>query len=259
MVRLLLLFALCGFAAADEPAALSAARSEYESRLAPFRQKLDAAIQTRTEKYVADLKGLEDRLAASGQLDPLLVIRAEREAYEKGLHTSGFDPKNRKIPAAARPVRAAFDSDIVRIRTAALPDGRKLAAAYAQQLESLERKLTMQSDIPAAVAVREERARFQQNEMDPLNPASNILGEWSYAQGKDPSKKEKTYIFQRDGTWKYPNRAGGKWKWTDRTKRKLSLDYTGGTRIDEYILSPDGMHLVGHDDSGTPTYLDRLP
>jgi hypothetical protein len=261
MKRLLLsLLAACSAvstAPADDPPDLLQARSEYAQRLAPLRTKLDDAVNARTAKYVTDLKAVEDRTAASGQLDAVLVVKAEREIYEKGGSTMGFDPKNPVVPQAARQARVAFDGDLQRLRAAAVPEAQKLAANYVERLAALERKLTTQKDIAGALSVRQERESVQKAGMNPLSPIT-VVGQWSYShRGK---KENRTYTFRGDGTWENSIRDFGTWKWTDQAKREVTWNYKnpGATRIDNCVLSADGKQLVGHDNSNAPIVLERL-
>lgn len=194
----------------SQPPELAAARAEYEGRLAVPRGKLEAAIKARAARYAGELKTLEDRAAAAGQLDAVVAVKAEREAYEKGGTTSGFAAGDLKVPASARQLRAAFDGDVARLRAAAAPEGRVLAQAYVQQLGNLERRLTSQKSIDAALAVRREKEATQQEGMAPLDP------------GNPPPSALRTQLLGT--TWKWWRSetvtfmAGGKGRWSESSK-----------------------------------------
>ncbi len=240
-------------------AELTAARTEFEARLSPARMKLDAAIKTRAAKYAGELKALEERVAGAGQLDAVVALKAEREAYEKGGRTNGFagDPK---VPAAARQVRAAFDGDLARLRAAAAPEGRALAANYVKQLGELERKLTTQKDVAGALAVRQEREETQASGMDPLNPPSTgLIGDWQPAGNDNNSAmRGKTLSFKRDGTWKNAEGQTGTWEWEEKSKRKLRVRWDAKPWRDTYTLSADGKRLDGKDNQGSALSFVRI-
>lgn len=244
----------------DAPAELSAARADYEVRLAAPREKLDTAIKARAEKYAADLKGLEDRATAAGQLDAVVLLKAEREAYEKGERTNGFAAGNPKVPAAARTLRAAFEGEVLRLRAAAAPEGRAQAMAYVKQLGDLERKLTSQKNVEGALAVRQEREETQQGGLDPLNPpATGLIGSWAPRETAGTTLRGKTITFKRDGTWKSFEGVTGKWSWVDKGKRTLKFRWDDRNWEDTYTLSTDGKKLEGQDGQKHQLFMDRLP
>jgi hypothetical protein len=175
-----LLVAVVGiaFAAEDTPPELTAVRAEFEARLAVPRAKLEAVVKARVARYVSDLKELETKVSAAGQLDAVVLIGAEREAYARDARTNGFLAGNAKVPAAARQLRAAFEADLARARATVAPEGRAAATEYLRVLGELERKLTCQKAATPALAVRKEREETQVDGLDPLNPpGAGLIGD----------------------------------------------------------------------------------
>ena len=244
----------------EVPVELTAARTDYEARLATPRLKLDTSIKARVAKYAADLKAIEDRATAAGQLDAVVAVKAEREAYEKGERTNGFATGNTKVPAAARQVRAALEGDLMRVRASAAPEGRALAMSYLQQLNDLERKLTTQKNVDGALAVRREREETQLSGLDPLNPpATGLIGDWAPRESPGTTLRGKTITFKRDGTWTSFEGVTGKWSWVDKGKRTLKFHWDDRNWEDTYTLSPDGKKLQGQDGQKHQFVMDRMP
>ena len=153
-----------------EPSELTVARSQYEAHVQDLHAKIPDATTKRTAKYVSDLKLLTNQVAATGNLDALLPIQTEWKAYESGKTTTGFDPKESALPPAARQLRLGYDTDLDKISKYAASEERNLALAYAQQLEELERKLTIAGKIEAALAVRTEKLQTRNMLADSASP-----------------------------------------------------------------------------------------
>ena len=169
---LLLTFLACvlliPFRAAAEPAELTAARMAYEGKLIIPKGKLDAALEARGKQYAVFIKALEDRAALDARLDAVILLKAEREAYEQGKRTNGFGPNASKVAPEARDARRLLEGDFARLRATVAPEGRRLAGEYVKTLEGIERKLTMQKDVAGAVEIRKKRTAIQQDGMDPF-------------------------------------------------------------------------------------------
>jgi len=252
----------CMAMAADQhPAELTAARANYEARLAVPRAKLEPLVKSRTARYVSDLKEMEGRVATDGKLDVVMAIRVEREAYEKGAKTNGFAAGDAKVPTAARELRAAFDADIARARATVAPEGRAAATDYLRILGELERKLTSQKATEAALAVRREREETQTDGRDPLNPpTSGLIGDWQQpASVPQNSRSGKVFSFSRDGTWRSSAGDSGTWEWTDRSKRKIMFRWNDKPWHNPFTLSTDGKRMEGVNDQGAKLIMDRLP
>ncbi len=248
---------VCG----QEPAELTSARLDYEAKVAVPKAKLETAILARGKRYVGDLKLIEDKVAAAGQLDGLILLKAEREAYEQGHRTTGYVAGDAKVPQTARQLRTALDGDVARLRAAVAPDGRQVATAYLQQLGDLERRLTSQKNVAAALVVRHEREELQLSGLNPLNPpTTGLVGDWSTSRKLDVKSVSGNIVtFKRNGTWTSTKGSTGTWEWKDKAKRQLDLHWNDKTWHDTYTLSADGKHMEGKDDQGVGLMMERLP
>ena len=191
-----------------EPAELTAARLAYEAKLAAPKSKLDAALAARGKQYAVVIKALEDRAALGGNLDGVVLLKTEREAYEQGKRTNGFGPNAAKVQPEARDARRLLEGDFARLRAAASPEGRRLAGEYVKALEGIERKLTMQKDVAGAVEVQKEKTAIQQDGLDPF--------------ASDATQSSALHRQLLNTTWKWWKDetitfiAGGKARWSVR-------------------------------------------
>ena len=172
-----------------EPAELIAARTAYETKLAVPKAKLDTAMAARGKQYAIAVKALEDRATREGKLDVVVLLKAEREAYEQGRQTIGYGTKALRVPPEARDARRLLDGDVARILAAGLPDGRRVAEEYVKALDGIERKLTMQKDVAGAMQVRKERTAMMQDGMNPF--------------GSDAAQNSAFYRQLLNTTWKW--------------------------------------------------------
>ena len=77
--------------------------------VAALRDAVSARQQTRTEKYIADLKELEKKTQSTGNLDKVLQVSDERAAWQSGKPTPSFDPKDETVILSLRKLRYYFD------------------------------------------------------------------------------------------------------------------------------------------------------
>ncbi len=231
---------------AEEPAELGLARMDYEAKLAVPKAKLEAAILARGKRYVGDLKLIEDKVAAAGQLDGVILVKAEREAYEQGRRTPGFATGDAKVPQAARQLRTAFDGDVIRLQNAAAPETAVLAQNYTRQLGEMERRLTSQKNIESALAVRRERDAMQQGGLAPLaagatQPSAlhtqllNTTWKWW---------KDETTTFLAAGKvrWSHDSKATFTWKVADPVQRIVEGITSQGKK---YTITFDASFTTG--------------
>ncbi len=157
---------------------------EIEQILAPLRAleaKAGEAVQTRTKKYLADLKTLETNVAkATGELEQVLVVRKEREAWEKGEPTPAIDPKDESKPLELRKVRYYFDRERGQLETQAETALGKARQAAAAKLKRLEDGWTREKKIELAVAARNARLGLAnaspQSENQAQPPGESVAG-----------------------------------------------------------------------------------
>jgi hypothetical protein len=251
----------CQLLSHAEPAELTAARLAYETKLAVSKGKLDTALSARGKQYTSVIKVLEDRASAEGKLDAVVLLKAEREAFEQGKWTTGFGANLAKVPPEARDARRLVDFDFARLRAAAAPDGRRLAGEYIKALEAIERKLTTQQDVAGAVEVRKARTAIQEDGTDPLNYSiTEVVGKWRFDDPKVNSPRHgRTVTFMRNGTWRDSKESTGKWMWKNRQNNQIELKWDAENWYDHYELSTDGMTLKGTSSHLLKVALARLP
>ena len=233
-----------------DPAELVALRSEYAAALAPFREKLAAAAKARAEKYGSELQALEIQITASGRVESLPAIRAERDAYTAGRGTNGFDEEDKRIPSVARDLRRNYERDILKLRADAAPAARPFAEKHAQKLADLERKFTSARNPDAVLAVQKERRIFQGATADPLNGGDElVLGEWAEPDGS-------VMKFQADGT--FTSKSGrGNWVWTDRPQREFDAKPQTWRKPIAFKITVDGWGMTGKAAAGGIKTLTR--
>jgi hypothetical protein len=152
----------------------------------------------RGKQYASVIKALEDRAALGGNLDGVVLLKAEREAYEQGKRTNGFGPNAAKVPPEARDARRLLEGDFARLRASVGPEGQRVAGDYVKTLESVERKLMAQKDVAGALDVRKEKTEMQDEEMDPFTEGRNLcVGAWQFL---DKQGDNVIYKFNRNGT-----------------------------------------------------------
>ena len=261
LIALLLSSFLLVSQALAEPPELTAARLAYEAKLALPKGKLDAALLARGKQYAGVIKALEDRAALDAKLDAVILLKAEREAYEQGRRTSGFGPNASKVSPEARSARLLLDGDVARLRATAAPEGRRLAVEYLTALEVIERKLTMQKDVTGAVEVRKVRTAVQAEGMEPLSSGSKgLIGDWRFVGlATDTVRTGRVFTFMKDGTWRHSGGKTGTWKWKGNEKKEISFKWNDNDWSDRYSISADGLTLKGADNQGVPMSMERIP
>jgi hypothetical protein len=212
------------------------------------RSKLEAAVAARGKQYAAALKLVEDRVALTGNLDALMLLKPERE---QGHWAPGFGAAVTKVPPEARDARRLLDADLARLRAAATLEGKRLADGYLKSLESIERNLTTHSDLAGALEVRKAREEMMEGGMDPINAGRGVVGEWRFTgKGVEPARMKALVTYKDDGTWANSNRETGTWSWIEQG-RSILIKWDGKDRKNEYTLSPDATVLNGKDPSPT--------
>lgn len=88
----------------------------YETKLAVPKGKLDAAVAARGKQYAGIIMVLEDRASLDGKLDAVLLLKAERVAFEHGKWTMGFGANLPKVSPEARDARRSLDADFACLR-----------------------------------------------------------------------------------------------------------------------------------------------
>lgn len=244
------IFAITSWAAGPTPsvdvAELTALKLDFDAKLAPVREQLEQARKTRTDRYVQDLVRLEAQLSTARQPEAVNVVRQEREAYEGGKQTVGFDPKDKKVPDGLLQLRLAFERDLVTKRTSLSAGPRTLAGEHARKLQALERQLISDKRHAAAEAVK---AEYDLAIIRMANPLKTYLrspvGAWKWTK----AESETSRTFEIDGTWHDNRNAEGKWNWTNEAKGEFTihekLRSDAEMKVDEAGLQIGGQELGG--------------
>ena len=234
-----------------EPIEIGSARDKYREALAPFRAKITDQIKTRVQSYIAALKDLELRETAAGHGDALEGIRKERNAYSAGGGTVGFDAANKKIPGAARDLRRAYDRDVAKFVSDAIPAARPAAEVYTTELGRLEQVFIKNRDSDGVLAIRSEKEAMKGALTNPLAGDDNaIIGNWVEGDGF-------VMKFHAGGRFTTNNPAQGKWEWTSRSKNQFKATFDRWRKGINFEITPDGFGLVGTEVGGGAKSLSR--
>jgi len=122
--------------------------------------------KTRTGKYIADLKVLEKKTQATGDLDKVLQVSEERAAWEAGKSTPSFDPKDETVILSLRKLRYYFDQEITAIQEEARKNSTQRRSQIEEKFVALEKVLTTEGKIAEAIDTRTLREHFVAGTLD---------------------------------------------------------------------------------------------
>ena len=135
----------------------------------------------RIAKYIEDLKALEKKVAPSGELDMLLQVVREREAWESGKPSSKIDPKDNSVILDLRKLRFYFEQELVKVQATDKVRDDEIISGISARLEELVRALTKEGRIPEAVEVRKVKEQLIAGTpvfpKDEVNPENMVPGE----------------------------------------------------------------------------------
>lgn len=146
-------------------AAVAQSAPELEAVRQPFLKALDAIATERMERlqrlqsdYLRALEDLRKKLTAEGNLTGVLAVRAELARAAEWQDPTPV--QEREMPAALAQLRRQFVADRERILAELKLRDDALRAGYLRDLEALQRRLTQEDKIEAALAVKAERDRM---------------------------------------------------------------------------------------------------
>ena len=136
---------------------------------------LEEPLQARAEKYIDDLTTLEKQISSQGDLDTVLQVKTEREAWKSGNPTKPIDPKDTSFPLELRKLRYYFDQDIEQLKNDRL--NAKIARwnGLIDEFDNLEKRLTSVGRIDEALEVRKTRKDFVEGKLGMTSPGSESL------------------------------------------------------------------------------------
>lgn len=152
----------------------SAETAPSAPRLANLIKEIDtvnapvsAEQEQRTAQYLSDLKTLEKRVQATGNLNKVLQVVNEREAWESGKPTPPIDPRDEDIAIGLRKLRYYFDKEINTIQTTRRMNSEKQRAEIRDKFDALEKLLTTEGKIKEAIETRKYKEMFVAGKLDP--------------------------------------------------------------------------------------------
>ena len=119
--------------------------------------KLLAVYQT---SYLAALEKLQADTAKTGDLDAVLLIKAERE--RSVARTNSTPQQLATLPAAAKVVRANYEVSLKKLTEDGVRLDGELRAKCVSELETLQKRVTMADRIVEALEIKKEKERFAQ-------------------------------------------------------------------------------------------------
>lgn len=169
------LLALAAQASAAEPRPLP------ESLPVAINRQLDdvVALKAKTDEAAAALRAwynmaldlLRKNALGKGDLDAVLAADSERERIGRDL----TEQEKNSLPLASLQVRTQYDQARANQATQEKVATAALLRAYLATLESLEKRLTQQGDIDAALATRKERTAAAQQLSSTLPLPGDVL------------------------------------------------------------------------------------
>lgn len=163
MVRFFCLVLLSGLLFAEEKIPTDRGDpgiSQMLARIETFEQSRQRGIEQRTKKYVADLKALEKKIPATGNLDKVLEVTKERKEWEAGNQTPSINPRDASRGLELRKLRYYFDRDLQLIREKRDENTNRIAPTIISEIDELIKALTTEGKIAEAVTVRNIKKEF---------------------------------------------------------------------------------------------------
>jgi len=169
--------------AADEVAEM---RGKYDERLKEIDTDAAAMRQKVLKKYRSELISVERKVKRKGDLDGLLVIRAEAERFAAQGNLAVANAVAQ--PDELRSVQEFYLKYLNAISLDRARDIKKLWQQYDAALATLEKKYTMQGKVETALAVRAERDRVEKSAE--LISTKEILDNHNNEADPEPKLKE---------------------------------------------------------------------
>ena len=160
------------------------------AEVATLRDAVFAKQQTRTEKYIADLKALEEKTQSTGNLDKVLQVSEERTAWEAGTPTPTFDPKDETVILGLRKLRYYFDKEFATIRDTARMNSEQQRTQIQDKFVSLEKALTTEGKIAQAIETRKLKEQFIAGTLGAELAATEVKKPVANVMPTAPSKKQ---------------------------------------------------------------------
>jgi len=144
---------------ADAQPNLAVLKQQYEDALVPIGADSLARQEKLKAEYGSALAELQKTVMAAGDLDGALAVNAEIERAESDVEPTGDERS--QMPARLRALRDTYQKGRAKIATDRARREQTLASQFATNLGVLEKKLTAQGDLAAALEVREEKERLK--------------------------------------------------------------------------------------------------
>lgn len=174
--------------AQGEGALNASERSQVARILEPVSDiaaKSGEAVERRRAKYVADLKTLEVDVARSGDLEAVKAVRAEREAWENGESTPGFDGGGKFVLAKVATLRKQLDAGLLADEKQAKGAMEQETAKAIKALDRMKVELTRATRIDAALELEKQIQSFKEGTFE---IAATGAGQGAAGRGGVPAR-----------------------------------------------------------------------
>jgi hypothetical protein len=143
--------------ATGAPPELITASANYTRQVKALAVNCEEQLKQFKTVYATRLAGFEKSAQVNGDLDGVVAARAELKRLNDGTEPT---PQERSaMPGAISQDRTAYDSSVAKTVSQLQEKQTEIQKQYVRDLEILERKLTQNGNIQAAMAVRRERTQ----------------------------------------------------------------------------------------------------
>lgn len=129
----------------------------YERNLQRIRETIEEQQDLLKLRYAQELDGARQAAMQAGDLDGVLLITEEQRRARSGEELSAELPE--EIPDGLRAARRNLEEGMRNLRATQERQEATLLENYLQHLQDLQRRLTVENEIDAALAVRAEHQR----------------------------------------------------------------------------------------------------
>ncbi len=130
-------------------------RKTYETELAKINAAVDKKLQALQKQYLESLAAMQESMQNAGRLEPLLIIRSERERFTTARAVDDADIKAE--PPELNDLQKGYRSSASEREVARAKQILSLAGKYGKALDAMRTRLTKAGDIDSALKAKEAR------------------------------------------------------------------------------------------------------
>lgn len=134
---------------------LTRVKDTFVRESAKIAEEQIAAIALAQEQYIATLSAIESRYQADGKLDPLLIVKGERERFAKNRIVEEQDVV--KTDALVSRSQIAYMDTLSTAKTVGARKMLSLVQLYENNLDRMQVEFTRQNNLDIALKVKGER------------------------------------------------------------------------------------------------------